>query len=155
MKFEQFRNEIKSIYAEKFSKSYCNVKIYNGLGKSITITLHMSASNDECAHGIVQNDMIQAMFDIVLPKDWKENDELPEQMTMMAINRDIKTKPAIDYMYCGYRNVSFRKVSGDAEKMIQSFQKFVGRLFDAVMEEYESDNLLDFDRDLVKEKYFS
>ena len=153
MTFEQFRNDMKTAYTKKFDKSFCDVTIYNCLGKSLVVTCHLASDNSECVSNIVQNDMIQVMLSIDLPRDWKDGDELPDNMTMKAIKRNIKTKSAEAYLYCDYRPISFRKVTGGAEKMIASFEKFVDRLYKAVMEEYEKDNLMDFDRDLVQQKY--
>lgn len=153
MKFEQFRSDMKAAYAEKFDKSLCDVKVCSGLGKSIMVICHLAADSGECISGIAQNDMIQVMLDIDLPRDWENGDELPDNMTMKAIRHSIKTKPAEEYLYCDYKKISFRKVTGGAEKLITSFEKFVDRLYKAVMEEYENNNLLDFDRDLVQQKY--
>lgn len=155
MKFSDFKTEIEKVFAEKFGKSYCGCKIYKCLGKSITIDCHLAENTNECPHGISGNDMMHISFAIRLPDRWNESDELPENITMEVRKNSIKVKPTADYLYCDYKKASYRKTSGNAEKMIATFGKFVDQLYTLIKEEYQAENLLDFDMQLIKrKKYF-
>lgn len=154
MKFAKFKTEIEKVFAEKFGKSYCGCKIYKCLGKSVTIDCHLAENTSECPHGISGNDMMRVSFAIRLPDGWNEGDELPENMTMEAWNNNIKVKPANSYLYCDSKKVTYRKTSGNAEKLVATFGKYVERLYSLVKAEYEAENLLDFDMQLIKEKRY-
>lgn len=156
MKFEQFKTEIEKLFAEKFGKSYCGCKIYKCLGNSITIDCRLAENTSECPHNIASNDMMKICFAIVLPDGWNEADELPENLTMEAWDNNIKVKPTNDYLYCESKKVSYRKTSGTAKKLIAAFGKFVDRLYTLIKEEYQAENLLDYDMELIKAKeYFN
>lgn len=152
MKFEEFKNRIEQIYRGKFNKSYCGCKIYSCLGKSITIDLRLAENASECPNNITGNDMMDICLAIRLPDGWKEGDELPENMTLEAWKNGIKVKSTEKYLYCDYKKASYRKTSGDAEKLIVAFGKYVERLYNLVKAEYEAENLLDFPMALVERK---
>ncbi len=71
---------------------------------------------------------------------------------MEAWRNSIKVKPSNRYLYCESKKVSYRKTSGNAEKMIAAFGKYVDRLYNLIKEEYRAGNLLDDDMELIKGK---
>lgn len=153
MKFEEFKNQIESIYKRKFDKSWVSCRIYRCLGKSITIDMTLANDIKECISQIAGNDMIRCSFMINLPDKWNDTEDLPENLTMRTLTNEIKTKPVEDYFYCGYEKITFRQTKGSPEKLISTFEKFVERLDNAIKEEYKADNLMDFDRKLYEGKY--
>ena len=154
MKFEIFRDRVNEIYAAKFPKSLCNCMIYACLGKSITIDLHLAENMHECLNNIMANDMYKITLGICLPDNWSDTDELPAKMEMTAWNNSIRVKPVNKYMYCSSEKVAFRKVTGDAEKIIKAFERFTDRLYDKVMAEYQADNLMPDDAELIHKKNY-
>ncbi len=115
----------------------------------------MAGNTSECPNGIAGNDMMKVCLNIRLPDEWSDTDELPENLTMEVWANTIKIKPSVNYLYCGFKKVSYRKTSGNAEKMIATFGKYVDRLYALIKEEYQAGNLLDFDMALIKsKKYF-
>lgn len=155
MKFEKFKTEIEKVFEEKFGKSYCQCRIYKCMGKSITIDCHLADQLNECPHNIAGNDMMSICMGIILPDNWNDTDELPENLTMEAWQNIIKVKPTVDYLYCDDKKPSYRKTKGNAEKLISAFGKYVERLYNLLKEEYQAENLLDFDMKLIKAKgYF-
>lgn len=154
MKFEQFKTEIEKAFRNKFRKSYCGCRIYDCLGKSITIDCHMAENTSECPNNISGNDMMKICLAIQLPNGWSNSDELPENLTMESWENSIKVKPSTDYLYCDCKKASYRKTKGDAKKIIIAFEKFVDRLYNLIREEYQSENLLDYDMSLIKEKRY-
>lgn len=155
MKFNEFKEKIEEIYKEKFDQSLVECNVYRCLGKSITIDFVMAGSREECASGYFDNDMLNGCFMIHLPDGWTEEDDLPEKMTMAALKGYIRIKPEQKYLYCGCRKLPYRKTTGNAEKLIAAFGKFVDRLHEAVVEEYKNNNLLDKDMELVKSKHYA
>jgi hypothetical protein len=125
------------------------------LDRYIDIRLYLGANNDEFPHRIADNDAINMFFSIDIPRDRTEDSELPDTMTLEAIRNSIKHKPSPDkpYWYCEFSKVSFRKTTGDAEKIIRAFTRFVDRLYKEISEQYANDNLLPDDMELFARKY--
>lgn len=156
MLFKDFQEKIMAVYAAKFPKSLCVCNIHNTLGGYINIDCYLGANIKEFANGIAQNDAISVKFDISLPRGkWNNESELPGKMEIKALNHAVKHKPAQDksYFYCEYTNISFRKTTGDAEKIIKAFERFVDRLHKEISEQYANDNLLPDDMELFARKY--
>lgn len=155
MKYRELENEIKAAYAAKFDKSICLCVLNMTLGGFISIDCYLAGNTDEFPHRIAENDAISVKLNIDLPRGWKHDDELPDTMTLEAIRNSIKHKPPQDesYFYCKYTKVSFRKTTGDAEKIIKAFTRFVDRLHKEISEQYANDNLLPDDMELFARKY--
>lgn len=155
MKFKEFQDGIITAYAAKFPKSLCTCTLIEGFGKYIFIDCYLGAGVDEFPHRIKENDAINVKLNIDLPRGWEHDDELPDTMTLEAIRNSIKHKPPQDesYFYCKYTKVSFRKTTGDAEKIIKAFARFVDRLHKKISEQYANDNLLPDDMELFARKY--
>lgn len=155
MKFKEFQDRIMTAYTAKFPKSLCTCALISGFGKYIIIDCYLGAGDDEFPHRIAENDAISVKLNIDLPRGWKHDDELPDTMTLEAIRNSIKHKPPQDesYFYCKYTKVSFRKTTGDAEKIIKAFTRFVDRLHKEISEQYANDNLLPDDMELFARKY--
>jgi len=155
MKFKEFQDRIMAVYAAKFPKSLCACRFISGFGKYITIDCYLGAGDDEFPHRIKENDAIYTKLSINLPRNWTEENELPDTMTFEAIRNSIKHKPPQDesYFYCKYTKVSFRRTTGDAEKIIKAFTRFVDRLHKKISEQYANDNLLPDDMELFARKY--
>lgn len=155
MKFKEFQDKIMTAYAAKFPKSLCTCTLIEGFGKYIFIDCYLGAGDDEFPHRIKENDAINVKLNIDIPCGWKHDDELPDTMTLEAIRNSIKHKPPQDesYFYYKYTKVSFRKTTGDAEKIIKAFTRFVDRLHNEISEQYANDNLLPDDMELFARKY--
>ena len=129
MKFAEFKNQIQNAYTSKFPESLCDCSIHNSFGGFISINCFLGASREEFQNYISQNDAINIRLNIDLPK--KE----------------------LSYLYCYYTNVTFRKTTGNAEKIIKTFTKFVDRIYNGISEQYKTGNLLPYDEELFKSKY--
>lgn len=155
MKYKEFQDRIMTAYAAKFPKSLCTCTLIEGFGKYIFIDCYLGAGVDEFPHRIKENDAINVKLNIDLPRGWEHDDELPDKMTFEAIRNSIKHKPPQNesYLYCKYTKASFRKTTGDAEKIIKAFTRFVDRLHNEISEQYANDNLLPDDMELFARKY--
>ena len=157
MTFQDFKNNIENVYHNKFENSAVTCRIFKCLGsRSISISCYMAANNKECISGIPANDMMRISFFISLPNTWNKDCPLPDNLTLRCDSKNIKVKPENEILYCSTKKVSYRKTSGDPDKLIKSFKRFVDRLYEAVEAEYRAENLLDYDMSLCSEKgYFS
>ncbi len=159
MKYNEFENEIKAVYAAKFPKSLCTCEPIKGFDRRtpgyVIIKCFLGAGVDEFPHRISENDAISVMFNIDLSRGWTLESDMPDTMILEAIRNSIKHKPPQDesYLYCKYTKVSFRKTTGDAEKIIKAFTRFVDRLHNEISEQYANDNLLPGDMELFARKY--
>lgn len=155
MKINEFKSRIESVYRGKFNHSFIRCGAYKMLGNYIGIDCYLAENLKECPHNIAKNDIMQIGFIINLPGGWTQEDELPENLEIRCTGNAIKTKSEQKYLYCDYKRIAFRKTSGDAEKIIAAFGKFVDRLHKSIIDEYRAENLLPFDMELVKEKHYA
>lgn len=155
MKFAEFKEKIEGEYNKRFDKSLCRCRIFKCLGKSITIDFALAANEREVVSNIMDNDLMRTSFIIHLPKEWEENDDLPEMMILEHLKGQLKIKTENRNLYCDYRKITFRKTKGDADKMIKAFSRYIDRLKDALVEEYKANNLFDRDMELVREKRYA
>lgn len=156
MKFNEFKGKVEEAFAEKFPKSYCDCRIVNCLGKSISIDCLLAENEKECPWNQPANDTMKVLIHIKLPSGWDDGDELPENLSMKALRNSITVKPTDPCFHCSYKTVDFKNATGDSEKMIDTFGKFVDRLYSMIKEEYLKRNLMDRSADLIKAKgYFN
>ena len=153
MKFNEFKEKIESIYAEKFPKSSCKVTIYRCLGQAVCIDCLLAENPAECPYQIPANDTFSISFMAHLPDGWTAP-ELPENLTLASIKNSVKVKSDNKYLYCDLRHPTYRKISGNPEKIISAFQKYVNRLDAVVCAEYKAENLLPDGMALIKSKRY-
>ena len=137
MKYEEFRNAIKEIYAEKFPNSAVRIRECNGLErKVIIINLQLANTQDECVCGYWLNDMFDISFSIELPKNFNWfSDDLPDTLVLECASNIIKIKPDNRYCYYSTEKVPFRKTTGDTAKILNVLKKYVYALYMTVKEE--------------------
>jgi hypothetical protein len=152
----EFCSKVKDTYAKHFPKSLCVAKIYACLGKSITIDGYLAAGKEEESGGYLDNDMFSiGMFIHDLPPNTSPDSVLPDSMELTSNGSSFTVKP--DNPYCAYGRVKvpFRKVTGDAKKILDYLDKYFGRFKDSAIDAREKDllhksftELLDLDEKL-------
>ena len=153
MKFEEFKNAIKEIYAEKFPNSTVRVRDYNGLYKAIIINFQLAKTEDECICGYWNNDMFEIQFNIELPKNFNWfTDELPEALILENFSNLIKIKPEQQYCYYDAEKVPFRKTAGDTTKILNALKKYIYSLYMTIKEEIIRNKIHPCHEELVKKK---
>ena len=80
-----------------------------------------------------------------------DNDELPEELVMEAWANSYLIKPDNTYLCYESRKIPYRKTKGSAEKLIATADKFFGKLYDMVLEDFNNGNIHDNYIELVKE----
>lgn len=139
---------IMGIYQEYFKDSGIDIKDWsNFLGdkkESFTVSLFLAKDSSEVANHIMGNDMFHIMFDIE-----KVGDHTYE---IRALQKSYAIKPENQYLYYSSRNLSFRRVTGDYDKILETFRKFVIGLKKSIIEDYKNNNIHDNFIEIVKNK---
>lgn len=153
MKYAEFAEKIAAEYAKRFPKSMCRVNIYKGFGKSISIALYLAGNSEEVSGGYLANDMFNISLTTHLPDNFKEDtDELPNTMIMEKSRNHFWIKPDNTYMCYGRHEISYRKASGDAERLIKAAGKFMDKILYAVIDDIGNGKIHDNFIALVERK---
>jgi hypothetical protein len=86
-----------------------------------------------------------------LPGNLQADSELPEMELTCHMNHYI-VKTENDYKYSDSKRVNFRKVSGEAEKIVNSLDKFFSKLQAQILEDYTSGKMHPNHTEIVKIK---
>lgn len=151
MTIGDFLDKVEEIYAKHFPDSACNAKLVKILGKSIFIDFYLAKDKTEVANNIWQNDVFKCSFSIYLDGYPDITDPMPFA-ELICSSSCIKTKPAQKYLYCDLVKVPFRKVKGDANKLLAAIEKYVQKLANTFRDLYDKDMIHDDDRELVDGK---
>jgi hypothetical protein len=142
MTFNDFRDKLVEIYHSKFPNSLCSVRLYKVLGRSIVIDCFLANNKSELSGGYWENDMFKICFWIHdLPNDFEMTDTLPETMVLTNHNSHVLIKPQSKYLAYDSVKIPFRKTTGNANKIIATFKKYVDKLYDIVNQQIAEDNI--------------
>ena len=146
---KELKEDLYLIYKTYFKDSGISIRDYsNFLGdkkESFTVSLFLAKDNTEVASGIMGNDMFHIMFNI-------EKSSMENNYFIEAYQKSYAIKPENQYLYYSSRNLSFRRNSGDRDKILKIFEKFVKQLKKSVIEDFNSNNIHDNFIELVKNK---
>ena len=120
----QFLKAIEDAYHRYLPNSYIRARFNSNLGESISITTMLAASTDECSNHICQNDPIYGTFFIHGLKDGK----LPATFTVEGgYGGTLYVKDPTGHL--AYNRIRiYRKVSGDAARVLAGMTKFFEKL---------------------------
>lgn len=156
MDYKELGKEFEKIYNKKFKNSKCDVSTGCFIGTTLYINLFLANSKEELIGGIAMNDMFQVMFSIetVNDKDRKIEsvDFSNEDLVLECCDNSYSIIPDIPYLAYGRQKVSFRKSTGNVDKILKSFEKFVDKLYDSVVEDLNNGLIHNDYIDLVKTK---
>ena len=152
MKIKEFNKKVVECYGKYFDGSLCDSKIYTCLGKSLYIQCYLANNEKECAFGYFDNDPLKIKFNINLSDDVTEESELNNNLILENYCKEFYTKPSESYLCYGHKSISFRKTTGDADKIIKSLDRFFKKLHDAIIEEYNKDNLKEEHKKLFEKR---
>ena len=151
MTIREFMEDVKRSYAKYFPKSRCNVVFRNILGNAVFIDCFLAGDKSELSYGYAENDMFKVSFMIDMNGANSVDDDFGER-TIQCTAKHILTAPPNRYLAYGRHDLSFRKASGDADKIIAKLDKFFAQLKDVVVDEYKNNNIADDYIDLVNDK---
>ena len=150
MTIREFCEEIKAVYAKYFPYSEC-VTIFNPDWRYVGIVCYLSADASETSYNIRNNDMFHVGFSVDIRKNATIDDEMTDTV-MESNHHDFTINPTNPYCVYGSYNVPYRKTKGNAEKIINAFDRFVERLYNAVVNEYTNGNIHKDFTEIVKAK---
>ena len=75
-----------------------------------------------------------------------------ENWEIKTIHNCYKTIPMEDYLYCSHKKIAFRKTIGNEQKIVETFSKFVNRLHEQLLEDYNNGLIHKNDLELFKLK---
>lgn len=146
---KELKEDMYLIYKTYFKDSGISIRDYsNFLGdkkESFTVSLFLAKDNTEVACGIMGNDMFHIMFNI-------EKSSMENNYFIEAYQKSYAIKPENQYLYYSSRNLSFRRNSGDRDKILKMFEKFVIGLKNSVIEDFNNNNIHDNFIEIVKNK---
>lgn len=156
MDIRDLQTKLQEIYHKKFKNSSCSISY--GCFKSTTLFVNVNLANnvDECINRIAQNDMFNIMFTISTvngtDRDCREIDYSNEDLILECSYNNYHIVPKNQYLCYGSRKVPFRKTTGNLDKILKSFEKFVDKLYDSVKNDLDNGFIHNNYIDLVKTK---
>lgn len=137
-----FLTILSDIYKEKFPYSMCEVWFSNSYSTpSILIICFLGGSRADWANGIDGNDVFKLRFDMDFPnapKDLAEDDYVPEVCVLHSLEHSIMIEPEDPWYWCDYYRIKFRTVTGDSQKIIDTWRSIVDTIYDATVELYQN-----------------
>lgn len=119
---EEFCNEVKKLYKKYMPNSNVFVKFETNLAPWIRVVPHVCKSIEECPSKIIHNDPLHVRFSIFL-KNIKADTPLPETLVMEVDDKYFTTTPDDKCTY-GTHKFPFRKVKGNAKKLLSVLDKY-------------------------------
>lgn len=141
-----FIKEMENIYKKTFKNSKFNAS-YGCFGNdTLFIKLYLANDTTEVANGLFDNDMFSIMLEVKFYDDELNN------MVFSSVLNSYRVKAQNEYLYCSHKKVAFRQVKGNYDKVLNAFSKYVGRLYNSILDDIKADNIHDTDIELLKAK---
>ena len=138
-------NKLTEVYEEIFKNSKIAITKNSFSGDNVLwIQLYLAQNKQEEINGYFENDMFSILFKITKTE---ENNYIMENKQ----NRYF-VKPTNKYLVYEGKKVAFRKTQGNEDKIITAFKKYVGNLYNALVEDLKQGNIHENYLELVKEK---
>lgn len=146
MNKENFIKEMENIYKQTFKNSKLNAS-YGCFGDdTLFIRLYLAENTDEVANGLFDNDMFSIMLEV------KFYDTELNNMVFSSVLNSYRVKAVNEYLYSSHKKVAFRKVKGDYKKVLDTFKKYVDRLYNSILDDIKTDNIHNADIELLQKK---
>ena len=142
MKLSELQTQIEKTYNKYFPTSKVSAVYSDRFGANITIRAFIAGDKSENSGNYWDNDILMLSFSIngesgqELPKNLTADSELPEGLELVKWHGHYHTTPENPYMCYGSRSLSFRKTSGNAEKIIITLDKFFAKFHAQILADY-------------------
>ena len=130
MKNEQI-DQIKHIYNKHFKNSAIIVTQGILCNNNCFIDCYLAQNEKECVNGYFENDIFKIKFKIT---------ESDNSFMLENLAKRYMIKPKNEGLYCDYFNISFKKTIGNFEKIAKSFENFIIKLKNNIIEDLKNDN---------------
>ena len=138
-------NKLTEIYEGIFKNSKIAITKNSFSGDNVLwIQLYLAQNKQEEINGYFENDMFDIIFKIT--KTAENNYIMENRQNRYSI------KPTNKYLVYEGKKVAFRKTQGNEDKIITAFKKYVGNLYNALVEDLKQGNIHENYLELVKEK---
>lgn len=158
MKLNELQAQIESAYHKYFPNSRIFVGYSDKLGATISIGCYLAGAKEENPGKYWDNDMFHVSLTIhgesgqQLPKGLQAESDLPEIMELSQYLSYFFKKTDNKYKYCDSEKFSFRKNSGDAEKLVKYLDKYFASMREKVLTAYIAGQILPAHLETVKIK---
>lgn len=140
----ELTKKLESVYKKYFKDSTITFKSgILGNFNTIFIDCYLAKDETELINGYKENDMFHISFEL------KDNGN---DYTLINLSKCYFIKPLIDYLAYSRVEIPFRKVNGNEQKIINSFEKFVVRLKEQLQADLQADLIHDNFIKLLKKK---
>lgn len=158
MKLNEMQAQIESSYHKNFPNSRIFVNYSDKFGATITIGCYLAGDKSENSGGYWDNDMLKVVLTIhaesgrQLPEGLQADSDLPEVMELSKILAYYFRKPENKNLVYESNRFSFRKVSGNGEKLLTYLDKFFAGMRAQILTDYQSGRIHKNHEELVKIK---
>lgn len=154
MKTQDFTNAIEDTYYKHFPASRCTAKFDTRFYSSIWVNCFLAGDKSELSGNYWDNDIMSIAFSIhaesgEFSKDVTLESELPETIVLEVEHKSYLIKPESRNMVYGRRKLSFRKATGNAEKMLQVFDKYFAQLKESLVNDLANGMIIDKNHNAV------
>lgn len=125
------QEQLKEIYIKYFKNS--KIDVITMSNNKYYIRLLLAQNEREEINGYFDNDMFNINFRLYVNG---END-----FTLENVISRYFVKPTNQYLVYESKKVSFRKTKGNKDKILQSFEKYVQKLYTELTEDLKSGNI--------------
>lgn len=152
MTSQEFCNEVKKLYKKYMPNSNVFAKFETNLAPWIRVVPYVCKSVNECPNKIIHNDPLHVRFSIFLDKNIKIDTPLPEILIMEVEDRYFTTVPDDKYCTYGTHKFPFRKVKGNAKKILLTLDKYFKTIKTDIEKLVKEDKVHKDHLELVKSK---
>jgi hypothetical protein len=147
MKTQEFINQVEKAYNKHFPESKCFAKLKKNFYPDIWVECYLAGNSAENSGLYWDNDIFRVKFQIEnengQPLEGIDlESELPN-LKIESIGKTYSIKPENSMYAFGTRKLSFRKTSGDAEKILSALDKFFASLKKSIVEDFQAGNIQD------------
>jgi hypothetical protein len=157
MKTSELIVAIENTYSKHFPNSKIFVKFSTNLYSSISVRCFLAGDKNENSGGYWDNDILNVIFMISSEnfKEFPKGVTLDSELGIIGIENNGKsynTKPDNQYMAFGRKELSFRRVQGNTEKIIKVLNTFFEKMKTSLQDDLKQDRIHKDHIDLVKNK---
>jgi hypothetical protein len=145
MKTKELIAAIENTYNKHFPYSKISVK-FSTFYPSISIKCFLAGDKNENSGGYWDNDILYVGFMISGEnfKEFPKNTTLDSELGIIALENNAKSyhvKPDNQYMVYGRKELTFRKIQGNPEKILKSLDVFFERMKSSLQDDLNNDRI--------------
>lgn len=153
----EFKEKLESIYKNHFPDSKFSYSHRSNLYHSVYIRLFLANKEDELSGGYWENDIFSFMFEVdsvtgEFAGDASADYELPDELVLNFHSKHYWIRTESKFKAYESRDLKFRKIKGNVEKILKSFDVICSKIKQSLMEDLNNNLVPDKFKTLVNEK---